>query len=498
MNIHDFISQYKNHPIMFIGTGMSRRYLSNSYTWEELLKKIALDLTGNEEYFLDLKDICFVNGSYDYAKIGTELEKDFDRTLRQDRSGKFKEINDKYYEFLHRNIHLSRFKIYISEILKSISYKEEKEEEIAELKKIRKNIGSVITTNYDCLIEDIFGFSPLVGNDILLSNPYGSVYKIHGCVNYPDKIIVTENDYKDFNSKYELIRAQLLSLFIHNPIIFIGYSISDKNIKDILKTIFTYVDYESDIAEKIRNNFLLVEFDRHLESLDVVEHDIDIENMQTIRINKIKTNNFIGIYKELSNLMLPVSAMDIRKVQNVVKDIYAGGSIKVEITEKLDDLENSDKILVIGSKETITYKYQNSVEMMVNYFDIIDESNYQLLNLIDKQKIKSNEWFPVFGFYKVNQNIARFNELSTQQREKLKNFIKGAKACCHGNHATIEEIDDDQNIRDTYKIHEIVKSTLNGCLDLENLKNYLIAYSKKKTTSYRILLCAYDLMKYEN
>lgn len=41
-----------------------------------------------------------------------------------------------------------------------------------------------------------------------------------------------------------------------------------------------------------------------------------------IRVNKIKTDNFLSIYKSLSTLQLPVSAMDIRKVQNVVKEIY--------------------------------------------------------------------------------------------------------------------------------------------------------------------------------
>ncbi len=50
-----------------------------------------------------------------------------------------------------------------------------------------------------------------------------------------------EEDYDYFDNKYELIRAQLLSLFIHNPVIFIGYSISDRNIQQILKTIFSYV-----------------------------------------------------------------------------------------------------------------------------------------------------------------------------------------------------------------------------------------------------------------
>lgn len=70
------------------------------------------------------------------------------------------------------------------------------------------------------MVESIFSFNPLIGNNILLSNPYGSVYKIHGCVTAPETIIITEEDYKTFDKKYELIRAQLLSLFVHNPIIF--------------------------------------------------------------------------------------------------------------------------------------------------------------------------------------------------------------------------------------------------------------------------------------
>lgn len=56
----------------------------------------------------------------------------------------------------------------------------------------------------------------------MLSNPYGAVCKIHGSFNDPGSIIITEEDYEKFNTRHELIRAQLLSLFIHNPIIFMG------------------------------------------------------------------------------------------------------------------------------------------------------------------------------------------------------------------------------------------------------------------------------------
>ncbi|EAN2044058.1 SIR2 family protein, partial [Salmonella enterica] len=254
---------------------------------------------------------------------------------------------DIFYTEMDKGVNLSRFKIYITKILSTTLVKEEKNGEIAELIKMRKNIGSIITTNYDTLIEQFFEFEPLIGNSILLSNPYGSVYKIHGCVSAPSELTITEEDYDYFDNKYELIRAQLLSLFIHNPVIFIGYSISDRNIQQILKTIFSYVPTNSDIANKIRSNFLLVEYEKDSRSNTISEHDIYIGNATTIRINKIKTDDYASIYESLSDLILPVSAMDIRKVQKVWNEIRSGGDIEVKITEDLDQLKNGQMVLAV-------------------------------------------------------------------------------------------------------------------------------------------------------
>lgn len=209
----------------------------------------------------------------------------------------------------------------------------------------------------------------------MLSNPYGSVYKIHGCVSDIQNIIITEEDYERFDKRYELIRAQLLSLFIHNPIIFIGYSISDVNIKNILKTIFMCIEPSSKDAERIRKNFLLVEHQKDSISEEIREHDIDIEGFGTIRINKRKTDNYEIIYKSLSNLHLSVSAMDVRKVQDVFKEIKTGGEIKVGITDDLETLKNGEKVLAIGSINNIKYEFNTASEMMSIYFKIVDEDN---------------------------------------------------------------------------------------------------------------------------
>tara|TARA_R110002033_G_scaffold17587_1_gene47657 strand:- start:3840 stop:5381 length:1542 start_codon:yes stop_codon:yes gene_type:complete len=510
VDISEFIGKYKNHPVLFVGAGVSLRYLNNSYTWDSLLKHVAQELTGNPDNYFDIKSECYVSGKYNYSQIATKLETIFNLALSKDRYGKFRDINDIFYQEMEDGGTPNRFKIYLSKLLSELNYREDMAVEISELKKVRKNISSVITTNYDGFIEDVFDFEPLVGNDILLSNPYGSVYKIHGCHTQPAKIIITDSDYNDFNAKYELIRAQLLSLFIHNPVIFMGYNIGDDNIKSLLKTIFTYVEPNSAESERIRSNFLLVEYEANSDSHFITEHDIDLEGFaSTIRINKIKTDDFIEIYKSLSNLHLPVSAMDIRKVQDVVKEIYAGGNIMVNITEDLDSLRNGEKILAIGSNKTITYSHQDAARMIKNYFSIIDESNHQLLMLINEIRISKTQWFPIFGFLTICPQLgqaikdgevvnSKSEALKKQQVEQLGLHIEkiGNTGSAISEHKLISDIFADESIPKSHKFNAIIWSLWENNLEFGDVRNFLNSVVDKGVTDYRRLLCAYDFKKY--
>lgn len=497
MNINEFVKQFTNHPVLFVGTGISLRYLQNSFTWDGLLAYISRQLKGNDEFYYDIKSKYEKNGVFDYPKIALDLESEFDLAVKADRNGSFKGINDAFYDNMKNNINISRFKLYIATLLKDYSLKTEKMEEINELKKVRKNIGSVITTNYDSFVEDIFEFNALIGNDILLSNPYGSVYKIHGCVDDPSKIIITDNDYVKFNEKYELIRAQLLSLFIHNPIIFLGYNIGDNNIKSLLKTIFTYIEPNSEQADKIRANFLLVEYESGSMNVEVVDHDIDIDGFSTIRINKIKTDNFFEIYNNLANLKLPISAMDVRKVSSVVQEIYSGGEIQVSITEDIDLLKNGQTILAIGSLKTITYEFHTTAEMMEDYFKIIEESNDKLLQLIDKQRIQQTQYFPIFGFGLIQTQLEKYEELKGNQLEKIRRLNEDiSKKNIDNRHTSIKEILEDEFISATYKNIHIISAVINDQIELNEVEKYLREYPNKEKTEYRKLLSVYDYNKY--
>ncbi|WP_214814152.1 SIR2 family protein [Exiguobacterium sp. s196] len=495
MDIYEFIRGFKNHPVLFIGTGISLRYLENSFSWDDLLKHVSRELSGNNELYYDIKSNFETERGYNYPKIASDLEKKFNEKIALDRDGHFKHINDLFYENMDKGINISRFKIYISDLLKKNILKEEMKTEIAELKKIRKNIGSVITTNYDNFIENIFDFNKIVGNEILLSNPYGSIYKIHGTIEDPSKIIITEQDYNQFNERYELIRAQLLSLFIHHPIIFLGYQVGDDNIKQILKTIFTYVNPNTNEAEEIRKNFLLVEYNQNSTNLSITSHDIDMKGFATIRINKLATDDFISIYRGLSELTLPVSAMDIRKVQSIVKEIYMGGNVKVSITEDIDSLKNEEKVLAIGSLKTIKYIYHTTSEMMENYFDIIEEENSQLVKLIDRMKIQTNQYFPIFGFSTIENDLETGEKLKQIQISKI-STIKTKDIRVPDKYNTLQNLIDDTEVSPHRKELYIIQGILNAQFEIKEFEDYLKKFDSKKSTNYRKLLCVYDYVMY--
>lgn len=71
MDIKEFVPNYHTHPVLFIGTGMPMRYIQKSYSWKSLLEQITVDLTGNDERFLNI-DSRF-NG--DCPKMASETGK---------------------------------------------------------------------------------------------------------------------------------------------------------------------------------------------------------------------------------------------------------------------------------------------------------------------------------------------------------------------------------------------------------------------------------------
>lgn len=497
MKVNEFINQYKNHPIVFMGAGMTQRYYKNAYNWDQLLSKLCYDLTEDEERYLNLK----YENKNDLPLIASVLENEYDIVLKKDRNGKFKHINDVFFERLKSNKpQCSRMKLYLSTIISELKVRDDVKEELKAFIGAKKNICSIVTTNYDSLVEDVLGFEPLVGNDIIMSNPYGAVYKIHGSVDRPETIVLTNEDYHSFDLGSELIKAQLISLFIHNPIVFMGYGMNDNDIKSILETIFKYVEPNTELSERVQRNFLLVDYEKGSANTIVEDYSITLQQNKSIRINKLRTDDFIGIFKAIASIKLPISVMDIRKVESVVRKICisdTSDSIQVRITDDVDSLENKDTILAIGSEKTIKYEYLSTAEMVKLYFDIIDKKRVGILSLIDKQNIQASQYFPIFGFATINADIRVATRLKTTQEKKLNNYIAGIKQSQKKKFSSISEIIASKNIALTYKTDCIIWNVSNNNISLDDLEGYLRTCDDKTSTNYRKMLCLYDMRKYK-
>lgn len=135
-----------------------------------------------------------------------------------------------------------------------------------------------------------------------------------------------------------------------------------------------------------------------------------MDGFATIKINKIKTDNYIAIYRAISDLRLSISSMYVRNVQNIVHEIYSRRKIKAAIIEDINSLKNQYKILDIDTLEIISIKYLTASKLMMSYFKIIDESNDQALNLINVYNISS------FGLNLISNKIKYIGLLKEQQK----------------------------------------------------------------------------------
>ncbi|WP_406946558.1 SIR2 family protein [Lactiplantibacillus plantarum] len=59
--------------------------------------------------------------------------------------------------------------------------------------------------------------------------------KIHGSVTDPKTIVINSNDYNKYDENSILLSAKILSSMIDSPIIFLGYSLTDRKYSKTFK-----------------------------------------------------------------------------------------------------------------------------------------------------------------------------------------------------------------------------------------------------------------------
>lgn len=275
-------------PIFFVGSGISRRYLDLP-DWIGLLKEIA------ERAEIDFEDLKKLKNN---EEIAQELEYFY-----------FRKQTD---EAIKRKQRRELMRDAIADIVQQYSKIKDQNvknyEEIEELKKTRPK--AIITTNYDNFLENIFDgkYRRYIGQKVITDREDGEeingeiidIYKIHGCISEPDSIVITKEDYDDFFEKSKYLYAKILTLFCEYPLIFMGYSISDRNIKDVLTTIVEMMSAEQ--LEKFLRHIWILGRSKEPNKDKVNEKEIVLLNGKSLKIKCFDLCDYKDFFKTVNSV----------------------------------------------------------------------------------------------------------------------------------------------------------------------------------------------------
>ena len=412
MTLQDVVAKFNTTPFLFAGSGITRRYYGLP-DWIGLLtyfaEKVRNDPFAYRYYENKVTDIKQVEEKL--PAIASCIEKEFNEAWFENLEGVRSEF-EQVSKFVSEGV--SPFKAEIGAYIGSLSViKEEYKEEVSKLQKIaRNNISGVITTNYDSFFEELFeGYKAFVGQDELVFSQLqrvAEIYKIHGSVKVPKSIVINKADYQSFKEKGKYLAAKLMTIFMEYPIIFIGYSISDPDIQDILADVVECLPSEK--VNALQKRFVFVEYQNDQTDVEVSSHSLVI-NGKLIEMTKVTLSDFGLLYEALS---AKKAAFSVKLLRRFKDELYTfaltqqlGPMMQVAA---LDDnrIDEETLALSIGLASTGVYGLARAVNADQWYRNIIlHDSMYsaeQLLQYVYPELAKQNSWKLPAWYYISNSS----------------------------------------------------------------------------------------------
>ncbi len=336
--IRDLLLEFECQPILFVGSGISRRYFG-APNWQELLKAMFEKLpAGADAYEYNRQKF-----DDDMVAIGTVLsDLAFEWAWKEGR-------NHFPPEYFSSKVSKDAFlKHLVCEHFAAITpalgdiQAPDLAKELAAFADIKPH--AIITTNYDMFLEQVFdGYEPISGQTILRynTNSFGEIFHIHGDISKPTSIVLTKHDYDEWTEKKKYVSAKLLTYFAEHPVFILGYGMGDPNVKSILRDIGELVADEDGL---IPNVYQVIWRHDQIEKHPPDQAVFGVDGKE-FRIHAIHTNNFDWIFEALKSQSALksinpklVRALAARTMKLVRHDIPSGAvEVNYETLEKVAD-----------------------------------------------------------------------------------------------------------------------------------------------------------------
>ncbi|TYL50438.1 SIR2 family protein [Agromyces mariniharenae] len=334
-------------PYLFIGSGISRRYLGLP-DWEGLLRQFAAEAGENFNYHL-----ATANG--DLPTAATSVAQAFHQRWWNDQS--YAQQREQHSAIVRDDE--GGLKVAIAEYIRTHDALTagvpgvDDPDLAAEVALLGSAVvDGVITTNYDSLTDQLFpAFQPYVGQDELLMSDaqfIAETYKIHGAATQPLSLILTKGDYERFSNRNHYLAAKLLTIFAEHPVIFVGYSLSDEYLNEILDNIATAVG--PDRLGELGKRIYFVEWNPDASSATVIEQTSIQRGGSRLPITRVGTHSFEWLWGVLSHLERPFPAAILRELRKHVFDLvtHPDPSQTREVVRAIPiDAEDADEYRVV-------------------------------------------------------------------------------------------------------------------------------------------------------
>lgn len=372
--VKEIIDQTDAAPFLFVGTGMSKRYI-DAESWNDLLRWTA-SLTGESfsYYEQQAKRKSAPDESNLSPRIGSLIDDAFNEVWWR------REEYEEERERLERRdaIPESPLKLQVAEHMRDISqrsFPEKHEEEIQVLRDA--TIDGIITTNYDTILENrLFpDYTAYTGQDEVIfaeQHAVAEIYKIHGSATDPDSLVLTREDYNTFENRNRYLAAKLITIFLEHPVIFLGYSISDPNIQTVLYEIIRCLDEER--LNTLGDRLIFVEYNRDDEPPRVGPHSRQVGG-RDLHLTRVIAHDYTPIFQALAERKRHLNAKLVRQVKEEMYDLVRTndpqGQLHVLDIEDLDEYDDVEIVVGVGVREQLARRGLKRIEIDELFRDLV-------------------------------------------------------------------------------------------------------------------------------
>jgi hypothetical protein len=350
--LDDHLRKFASAPVLFVGAGFSRRYLGLD-NWEGLLRRFAAVASQSYEFYA-------ASASGDPVKTASLIAADLHPTWWKDDA--FAETREMYAGKLKTPD--SALKAEVARYIAAGSTQRVEtdltNEELSLLPKVV--VDSLITTNYDSLLEQIFpAYEVFVGQDqLLFSEPLGvgEIYKIHGSHEDPDSLVLTSSDYARFEERNPYLAAKLLTIFVEHPVLFVGYSMGDENVGRILRSIAKVLTTER--IQELQDRLLFVDWKPETEA--AMAPSTFMLDEDAIPAHTLTVPDYRELLQVLGGLDRRLPAPVLRRAKEHVYELVRTndpqGRLYVQDLEADADAAEVDVVLGIGKIQELAEDYR--------------------------------------------------------------------------------------------------------------------------------------------